>query len=94
VEQIHAPREQTAAAALWECAAQAALTTADYAAAVDQAGQAGELYRQGGDARSAARAQAVAGHALRQWGRYGEAREQLNAAVTVLRTPTPTPSRP
>jgi class 3 adenylate cyclase/predicted ATPase len=77
--------QQTAAAALWECAAQAALTTADYVAAVDQAGQAGELYRQGGDARSAARAQAVAGHALRQWGRYGEAREQLNAAVAVLR---------
>ena len=76
---------QTAAAALWECAAQAALTTADYAAAVEQAGQAGELYRQGRDTRSAARAQAVAGEALRHWGRYGEAREQLTAALDVLR---------
>ena len=77
--------QQTAAAALWEYAAQAALTTADYAAAVEQAGQAGELYRQGGDTRSAARAQVIAGQALREWGRYGEAREQLTAALDVLR---------
>jgi class 3 adenylate cyclase/predicted ATPase len=74
-----------AAAALWEHAAQAALTSADFAAAVEQAGQAGQLYRQVGDARSAARTQMIAGRALFLWGRYGEAREQLAAAVAVLR---------
>ncbi len=76
---------QSAAAVLWEHAAEAAETNADYAAAVEQAGQAAELYRQCGDARSAARAQAIAGRALREWGRYAEAREQLTAAVAVLR---------
>ena len=43
------------------------------------------LYRQCGDTRSAARAQVIAGQALRQWGRYAQAREQLTAAVAVLR---------
>ena len=76
---------QQAAAALWERAAGAAVTNADWASAVERAGQAGDLYRQGGDTRSAARAQAIAAKALRQWGRYGEAREQLTAAVAVLR---------
>jgi hypothetical protein len=75
----------TAAAGLWEHAARAALTTADWAAAVEQAGQAGELYRQGGDTRPAARAQTIAGQALRRWGRHAQAREQLTAAVAVLR---------
>jgi len=75
----------TAAAGLWERAAGAAGANADWATAVEQAGHAGELYRQGGDARSAARAQAIAGEALRLWGRHGEAREQLTAAVAVLR---------
>jgi len=72
-------------AALWEHAAEAALTSADWTAAIEQAGQAGELYRQCGDNRSAALTQAIAGQALRLWGRYGEAREQLTAAVAVLR---------
>jgi len=74
-----------AAPALWEHAAGAALTNADWATALEQAGQAGELYQQGGDTRSAARAQALAGQALRRWGRHAQAREQLTAAVTVLR---------
>jgi class 3 adenylate cyclase/predicted ATPase len=74
--------DPAAAAMLWEHAAQAALTNADWAAA---AGQAGDLYRQCGDARSAARAQVIAGLALRQWGRHAQAREQLTAAVAVLR---------
>jgi hypothetical protein len=77
--------EPAAAAVLWEHAAEAALTSADWAAAVEQAGQAGELYRQAGDSRLAARAQVIAGRALRRWGRYGEAREQLTAAMAVLR---------
>jgi len=70
---------------LWEHAAEAALTNADYAGAVEQAGQAGDVYRQCGDFRAAARAQVIAGRALRQWGRHAEAREQLTAAVAVLR---------
>ena len=77
--------QQTAAAVLWEHAAEAALTSADYAAAVEQAGQAADAYRQGGDTRSAARAQVIAGQALREWGRHAQAREQLTAAVAVLR---------
>jgi class 3 adenylate cyclase/predicted ATPase len=77
--------EPAAAAALWERAADAAATSADWATALEYAGQAGELYRQRGDSRSAARAQAIAGRALRLWGRHGEAREQLTAAVAVLR---------
>jgi class 3 adenylate cyclase len=76
---------QTAAAALWEHAAAAAFTDADYAAAAERAGQAQELYRQGGDTRAAARAQTIAGQALRRWGRHAQAREQLTAAVAVLR---------
>jgi len=77
--------EQTAAAALWERAARAATTNADYAATVEQADQAGALYQQGGDTRAAARAQAIAGEALFRWGRHAQAREQLTAAVAVLR---------
>jgi class 3 adenylate cyclase len=84
--QADAPdRQPTAAAVLWEQAALAALTNADWAAAAEEAGQAGELYRQGGDTRSAARAQVIAGEALRQRGRHAQAREQLTAAVAVLR---------
>ena len=77
--------QHTAAAALWEHAAEAAVTNADWATAVEQAGRAGELYRQGGDTRAAARAQAIAGQALHRWGRHAQAREQLTAAVAVLR---------
>jgi predicted ATPase len=83
--QAGTPDGQRAGAALWEHAADAAVTNADYATAVDQAGHAGELYRQGGDARSAARALAVVGQALRRQGRHAQAREQLTAAVAVLR---------
>jgi class 3 adenylate cyclase/predicted ATPase len=75
----------SAAAVLWEHAAEAAYTSADYATAVEQAGQAADAYRQGGDTRAAARAQVIAGQALRQWGRHAQAREQLTAAVAVLR---------
>src|SRR5262249_52585450 len=83
--QADAAGGQQTAAALWGHAARAALTNADWAAAVEQAGHAGELYRQGGDGRSAARAQAIAGQALRRQGRHAQAREQLTAAVAVLR---------
>jgi tetratricopeptide (TPR) repeat protein len=76
---------QQAAAVLWEHAAKASVTSAGWAEAVEQAGQAGELYRQCGDVRSAAHAQVIAGQALRRWGRHVQAREQLTAAVEVLR---------
>jgi class 3 adenylate cyclase len=73
------------AAVLWEHAAEAAVTSADYATAVERAGQAADAYRQGGDTRAAARAQAITGRALRLWGRHAQAREHLAAALTVLR---------
>ncbi len=70
---------------LWERAAQAALTNADWVRAVEYAGR-GSDYHLGHDhTRAGARAQATAGHALSAWGRYAEARKQLTAAVEVLR---------
>ncbi|HKA95306.1 MAG TPA: adenylate/guanylate cyclase domain-containing protein [Streptosporangiaceae bacterium] len=79
-------RRQPAAAALWERAARAAVTNGDFAAAVQHADRARDLYMQRDDSRAAARAQATAGQALRRWGRHAQAREQLAAAVEVLRT--------
>ena len=73
------------AAVLWEHAAEAADTSGDWAAAVEQAGHAADAYRRCGDARSAARAQVIAGRVLRLWGRYAQGREQLTAVVAVLR---------
>jgi len=74
------------AAVLWERAARAAITGGSYAAAVDYAARARAQHLSRADSRAAARAQAIAGHALRQWGRHAEAREQLISAVDVLRT--------
>jgi class 3 adenylate cyclase len=73
------------AGVLWERAAEAADVNADWPLAIELAGRAREYHLQAGQARAAARAQAIAGRALRQWGRHGEAREQLIAAVEVLR---------
>jgi class 3 adenylate cyclase/tetratricopeptide (TPR) repeat protein len=73
------------AAALWEKAADAALTSADFAAAVQHADRARGCFLEGGDSRAAARAQAIAGQALRRWGHHADAREKLTAAVEVLR---------
>jgi hypothetical protein len=44
-----------------------------------------ECHLQVGQIRAAARAQAIAGQALLRWGRHAEAREQLTAALEVLR---------
>ena len=76
---------QHTAGMLWERAAQAAATSGDWAAAVGHAGRARDYHLGHGQARAAARAQAIAGKALRNWGRYGEARDHLTAAVEVLR---------
>ena len=70
---------------LWEHAAEAAITDAGWTAAIEYADRARGYYLRRGQARAAARAQARAGEALRQWGRYADAREQLTAAVEVLR---------
>jgi class 3 adenylate cyclase/tetratricopeptide (TPR) repeat protein len=70
---------------LWERAAHAAHTSGDYAVAVAHTGRARDCYLQRGQARAAARAQVTAGEALGDWGRYANAREQLTAAVEVLR---------
>jgi predicted ATPase len=76
---------QPSAGLLWERAAAAASTSADWALAFELAGRAREYYLQVGQIRTAARAQGIAGQALRLWGRMGEAREQLTAAIEVLR---------
>jgi predicted ATPase len=83
--QAGTPDGASAAALLWERAAEAADTDADWAAAVEQADQAADAYRQCGDTRSAARAQVIGGRALRVWGRHAKAREQLTTALAVLR---------
>jgi class 3 adenylate cyclase/predicted ATPase len=70
---------------LWERAGQAAYTSGNWAAATGHAGRAREYHLDRGQARAAACAQSIAGAALLQWGRLAEAREQLTAAVEVLR---------
>jgi class 3 adenylate cyclase/predicted ATPase len=75
---------QPSAGLLWERAATAAVTSADWALAVERAGRAREYHQQAGQARAAASARAIAGQALRRWGRLAEAREQLTAALEVL----------
>jgi len=76
---------QQAAGRLWERAAQAAVDTGDYAAAVQAANRARADYLRCGQARAAAWVQAIAGQALRMWGRMAEARDQLTIAMEVLR---------
>ena len=75
----------SSAGLLWERAANAADTSANWAQAVELAGRARDYHWQAGQARAAARAQAIAGQALRYWGRLAEAREQLTTSVEVLR---------
>jgi class 3 adenylate cyclase len=70
---------------VWEMAARAALTSGDWALVVEHAGRAREDHLLHGRGRDAARAQATAGQALRHWGRFGEARDQLTPALAVLR---------
>jgi class 3 adenylate cyclase/tetratricopeptide (TPR) repeat protein len=71
---------------LWEHAAEAALAIANWVAAIDYADHARDYHRQRGQDRAAARAQSIAGRALRLWGRHAEARERLTAALEILRT--------
>ena len=80
-----ATNRQLPAGDLWERAARAAVTSGDYPAAVEHASRARKYHLDRGQARAAARAQATAGHALHWWGRHAEARDQLTAAVEILR---------
>ena len=73
------------AGVLWERAAQGACANADWAVAVGHADRARDYHLQRGQVRAAARAQAIAGQALRDWGRHAEARDQLTSALEVLR---------
>ena len=70
---------------MWERGAQAALADASYPVAVESAEHARGHYLRRGQDRAAARVQALAGRALSIWGRHADAREQLTAAVEVLR---------
>jgi class 3 adenylate cyclase/tetratricopeptide (TPR) repeat protein len=78
-----------ATAGLWERAARAVLADASYPVAIGYAEQARDHYLRCGQDRAAARVQALVGRALRGWGRYADAREQLTAAVEVLRAGPP-----
>ncbi len=74
-----------AVARLWERAAHAAWVNASYPVSVEYAEQARGHYLRRGQDRAAARAQALVGRALSTWGRHADAREQLIAALEVLR---------
>jgi tetratricopeptide (TPR) repeat protein len=76
---------QPDAGTLWERAARAVIVPGDYAAAVEYADRARDHYLRRGQDRAAARTQAIAGRALRIWGRHAGARERLSAAAKVLR---------
>ena len=77
---------QPDAGVLQERAAKAAIADGNWAVAVQHADRAREHHLRRARARAAARAQAIAGQALRLWGHHTEAREQLTAAVEVLQT--------
>ncbi len=70
---------------LWEHAAEAARDSGDFAAAIDYARQAGDCYTRDRQPRAAAGAKLVAGHSLYRLGRHAEARDELTAALEVLR---------
>jgi len=73
------------AGALWEAAAEAEQLTSDTSLTTSYAETARECYLAAGDRRSAARADAIAGGALRSAYRLAEARERLTADLAILR---------
>jgi class 3 adenylate cyclase/tetratricopeptide (TPR) repeat protein len=86
IEEQRGPRESSVTAAqMYERAAEAAILAIGYDDAIERANRARQLHLAAGDVRSAARAQSNAGRAMRRAGRFTEAREQLNEALTVLR---------
>jgi class 3 adenylate cyclase/tetratricopeptide (TPR) repeat protein len=81
----HSVPGDSSAGVLWERAARAAVTSANWGQAIEQAGRAQDYHLQRGETRAAARAQAIMGETLHYWGRVAEARDQLTAAVNLLR---------
>jgi class 3 adenylate cyclase len=80
------PDAEEAAGSLWERAAESAHVNGDWAVSIEYAGHARDQHLSRGQVRAAARAQATAGRGLSSWGRLAEARDQLTAALEVLRT--------
>jgi hypothetical protein len=80
-----APESALAAAALLERAAAADSITGNAALSTEHADAARAIYDRLGEKRAAARVQVIAGQALREGRRYSEARDRLQAALTVLR---------
>jgi class 3 adenylate cyclase/tetratricopeptide (TPR) repeat protein len=78
------------AAAWWARASDAAWLGGQWETSTERATRARELYLAAEQPRAAARAQALIGRSLRRAGRHTEAREQLEAALAVLR-PEPGP---
>jgi class 3 adenylate cyclase/tetratricopeptide (TPR) repeat protein len=76
---------QPTACELFERATAAAIHARSYDDALDYSQRARQLSIAEGDARGAARVQALSGRALRRAGRHAEARERLTDALTVLR---------
>jgi class 3 adenylate cyclase/tetratricopeptide (TPR) repeat protein len=79
------PDAESTAAGLWQHAADAAIKSSEWATALEHAARAQRAHADHGDVRAAARAQATAGEALRQLGRHRDARNELTAALNVLR---------
>jgi class 3 adenylate cyclase/tetratricopeptide (TPR) repeat protein len=73
------------AGTLWESAAKVELDGGDRLAAIGYASHARDCYDKRGDARAAARARSLVGESLRAVGRHAEARQELTAALEVLR---------
>jgi class 3 adenylate cyclase/predicted ATPase len=74
------------AGTLWESAARAQFDSGDRVAAMSFADRARDCFDQRGDVRAAARARSLVGECLRAVGRHAEARQELIAALEVLRT--------
>ena len=74
------------AGTLWESAALAQFDSGDRITAKRFADRARDCYDQRGDVRAAARARSLVGESLRAVGRHAEARQELTAALEVLRT--------
>ncbi|HZG96843.1 MAG TPA: adenylate/guanylate cyclase domain-containing protein [Nocardioidaceae bacterium] len=84
LDATHARDTDLAAAALRERAGGTANIGGDFVTAIDRYESAAASYRRHGQARSAARAETLAGAVLRRQGRLEEARTKITAALEVL----------
>jgi tetratricopeptide (TPR) repeat protein len=84
IGQDDASDEHPSPGVLWERAARAADNHADWNLAFELASRARDYYARAGQARAAARAQAVAGMSLMGRGSFAEAQEQLTTALAAL----------